>query len=66
VVVIVDVVRMHSPFRSARNPVRRLEGWGWKGGECDSILEARQITRCRGQRGVRGVRWSCMRGGLPR
>lgn len=25
-VVIIDVVRMHSPFRSARNPVRRLEG----------------------------------------
>jgi hypothetical protein len=32
VVVIVDVVRMHSPLRSARNPVRRLEGSGLEGG----------------------------------
>jgi hypothetical protein len=55
VVVIVDVVGMHSPFRSARNPVRRLEGVpvvgvipSWKPGKSQGAEGSAAFEACAG------------------
>jgi hypothetical protein len=55
VVVIVDVVRMHSPFRSARNPVWRLEGVpvvgvipSWKPGKSQGAEGSAAFEACAG------------------
>lgn len=54
-VVIVDVVRMHSPFRSARNPVRRLEEVpvvgvipSWKPGKSQGAEGSAAFEACAG------------------
>lgn len=50
-VVIVDVVRMHSPFRSARNPVRRLEESGLEGVPVVGVIPSWKPGKSQGAEG---------------